>query len=377
MGNSGGNRRATRSTVVSAVMDAAAEAVLQRSSEVEDGTPHVEGYAFEEEETDYNKLLESMVRSGFQATALGRAMDEVNRMLAWRLSQEEGRDAGAGMEGTEVDGDQVRTKIFLGFTSNLISSGVRESILYLVKNRMVDVLVTTAGGVEEDFIKCMAKTYLGDFNMRGKELREKGMNRIGNLIVPNDNYCKFEDWFVPILDRLLLEQEEDGVAWTPSKIIHRLGKEIDCTESVYYWCYKNDIPVYCPALTDGSMGDMIYFHAFKNPGLRIDIVGDIVAMNNEAVYAKPRKTGVIILGGGLPKHHICNANLMKNGADFAVFVNTAQEFDGSDSGARPDEAVSWGKIRVDALPVKVCCDATIAFPLIVAQTFKKNLKQRN
>eukprot|EP00894_Picocystis_sp_ML_P004724 jgi/Pico_ML_1/55241/g966.t1 len=151
MVNSGGNRRATRSTVVSAVMDAAAEAVLQRSSEVEDGTPHVEGYAFEEEETDYNKLLESM------------------------------------------------------------------SILYLVKNRMVDVLVTTAGGVEEDFIKCMAKTYLGDFNMRGKELREKGMNRIGNLIVPNDNYCKFEDWFVPILDRLLLEQEEDGVAWTPSK----------------------------------------------------------------------------------------------------------------------------------------------------------------
>lgn len=74
---------------------------------------------------------------------------------------------------------------------------------------------------------------------------------------------------------------------------------------------------------------------------------------------------------GLPKHHICNANLMKNGADFAVYVSTAQEYDGSDSGARPDEAVSWGKIRADAKPVKVYGDATILFPLIISQTFAK------
>ena len=77
-------------------------------------------------------------------------------------------------------------------------------------------------------------------------------------------------------------------------------------------------------------------------------------MNSEAVHASPRKTGMIILGGGLPKHHICNANMMRNGADYAVFINTGQEFDGSDSGARPDEAVSWGKIRGSAKTVKVC-----------------------
>jgi deoxyhypusine synthase len=80
---------------------------------------------------------------------------------------------------------------------------------------------------------------------------------------------------------------------------------------------------------------------------------DIKGMNGEAVYAAPAKTGMILLGGGLPKHHICNANLMRNGADFAVFINTAQEYDGSDSGARPDEAVSWGKIRSSANSVKV------------------------
>ena len=89
-------------------------------------------------------------------------------------------------------------------------------------------------------------------------------------------------------------------------------------------------------------------------------------MNGEAVHASPRKTGMIILGGGLPKHHICNANMMRNGADYAVFINTAQEFDGSDSGARPDEAVSWGKIRGSAKTVKVYLfySSALPFPFI-------------
>uniref|UniRef100_A0A2D4LJ43 Deoxyhypusine synthase n=1 Tax=Micrurus spixii TaxID=129469 RepID=A0A2D4LJ43_9SAUR len=94
---------------------------------------------------------------------------------------------------------------------------------------------------------------------------------------------------------------------------------------------------------------------------------DLRLINSQAIFA--RKTGMIILGGGLIKHHIANANLMRNGADFSVYVNTAQEFDGSDSGARPDEAVSWGKIRMDAKPVKVYADASLVFPLLVAETF--------
>uniref|UniRef100_UPI00398F6B4B deoxyhypusine synthase n=1 Tax=Pristiophorus japonicus TaxID=55135 RepID=UPI00398F6B4B len=234
---------------------------------------------------------------------------------------------------------------------------------------MVDCVVTTAGGIEEDFIKCMAPTFLGDFSLKGKELRDNGINRIGNLLVPNDNYCKFEDWIMPILDQMVLEQNEQGTKWTPSKMIARLGKEIDNPESVYYWASKNNIPVFSPALTDGSLGDMMYFHSYRNPGLVLDILEDIRRINNQAVYAK--RTGMIILGGGLVKHHIANANLMRNGADYSVFVNTGQEFDGSDSGAKPDEAVSWGKIRTDAKPVKVCGDATLIFPLLVAETFAR------
>ncbi|KAJ6945416.1 deoxyhypusine synthase isoform X2 [Populus alba x Populus x berolinensis] len=158
--------------------------------------------------------------------------------------------------------ESVRSKLFLGFTSNLVFSG----------------------GMEEDLIKCLASTYKGDL----PQLHSKGLNRIGNLLVPHDNYCKFEDWIIPIFDQMLKEQ-----------------------------------------------------------------IGDIRAMNGEAVHSSPRKTGIIILGGGLPKHHLCNANMMRNGTDDAVFINTVQEFDVSDSGAHPDEAVSRGELRSSAKTVKV------------------------
>ncbi|EIW71106.1 hypothetical protein TREMEDRAFT_67569 [Tremella mesenterica DSM 1558] len=248
---------------------------------------------------------------------------------------------------------------------------LREIIRFLAQHKLVDCLVTTAGGIEEDFIKCLGHTVLGDFHLDGAELRKKGLNRIGNLLVPNSNYCAFEDWVVPLLDTMLKEQEEEGVRWSPSKVINRLGKEINDESSVYYWCWKNDIPVFCPALTDGSLGDMIYFHTYKSSPLQlnIDIVSDIRRLNDLSIHAK--QAGMIILGGGVCKHQIANAMLFRNGADYAVYVNTGQEYDGSDSGARPDEAVSWGKIRAGAKSVKVYADATLVFPLIIAATFGK------
>jgi len=322
----------------------------------------VKGYDFNKGK-DFDALLDNFKYIGFQASSLGKAIDEVNRMISWRLSDEP-RDE-------HDDSDEQRAKvkctIFLGYTSNMISCGCREVIRYIVQHKLVSCLVTTCGGIEEDFIKCLADMYHGEFHLPGAELRRKGVNRIGNLLVPNENYLKFEEWIMPQLDKLLAEQKQKNKILGPSKIIKRLGKEINNENSVYYWCWKNKIPVFCPALTDGSLGDMIYVHSFKNPGLIVDIAQDIRKINSETVWAK--KSGIIILGGGLVKHHICNSNMLRNGADYAVFINTGQEFDGSDSGARPDEAVSWGKISLQANPVKVYCDASIAFPLVVAKTF--------
>lgn len=252
----------------------------------------------------------------------------------------------------------ARTTVFLGYTSNLVSSGLRSTLRYLVQHRHVSAIVTTAGGVEEDIIKCLAPTYISPqgFSADGTTLREKGLNRIGNLIVPNSNYQKFEEWIIPILNSMFEEQkatahlspDSEGlsggkVVWTPSRIIHRLGKEINNEESICYWAFKNNIPIFSPALTDGSFGDMLNFHTYKTSPhyLNIDITRDIRRLSK--ISGNAARAGMIILGGGLVKHHIANACLWRNGADYAVYINTAQEFDGSDAGARPDEAVSWGK----------------------------------
>ncbi|KAH8964326.1 hypothetical protein BDL97_04G060400 [Sphagnum fallax] len=250
---------------------AAHDAVLRTSATGEDHGDRVSGYDFNHG-LDLQALLRSMYTTGFQASHLGQAVEEVNRMLDWRLSDEPIMETTSDEQKDLAFRKTVKCKIFLGCTSNIISSGVRETIRFLLEHRMVDVLVTTAGGVEEDLIKCLAPTFMGSFSMEGTQLRAKGLNRIGNLLVPNTNYCKFEDWVVPILDQLVAEQKEQGTLWTPSRMIARLGKEINHPDSICYWAQKNGIPIYCPAITDGSLGDMIYFHSFRNPGLVIDIV---------------------------------------------------------------------------------------------------------
>lgn len=368
----------------------ASDAVLKQSAPVPDSFVQVKGIDYSKDDA-YNMravdLVKAMSTMGFQGSSVGQACEIVDKMRAWRGKHRD--ELPEHERGGEFDDDGFqKTTIFMGFTSNLISSGLRETLRYLVQHKMVSGIVASAGGVEEDLIKCLAPTYLGEFSLPGSGLRDQGMNRIGNLLVPNDNYCKFEEWIVPVLDKCLEEQEaamkelgSEGLnagspaVWTPSKLIARLGKEINDESSVLYWAYKNEIPIFCPSLTDGSIGDMLFFHTFKaSPQhLRLDIVADIRRINSMSMEAS--KAGMIILGGGLVKHHICNACLMRNGADYAVFINTGQEFDGSDAGARPDEAVSWGKIKADANSVKVYADASVVFPLIVAATFASKRPQ--
>lgn len=318
--------------------------VLRESEELKDYTP-IKGYDFDDK-FDFDKLISSFATTGFQATNLAKAIEIIKEMR------------------------KNKCTIFLGYTSNMVTSGLRDVFRYLTKHKFVDVIVTTAGGVEEDIIKCLEPFALGSFEAVGKELREKGINRTGNIFVPNSRYIKYEQFLLPLLKEINDKYTNQNPI-SSSQFVAELGKKINNEESIYYWAQKNNIPVFCPALTDGSTGDIIYFFKFKNPNFCLDIAEDIKKINDAAISAK--KTGLIILGAGLIKHHICNANMFRNGADYAVYINTAQEFDGSDSGARPDEAVSWGKILPEGKTVKVFGDATILFPLIVSQTFANEL----
>src|SRR3989344_2599724 len=307
----------------------------------------VKGYDFNNG-VDYHKLVESFSSTGFQATHLSRAIEITNKMI------------------------ESKATIFLGCTSNIISSGLRDIIRFLVQHKKVQVIVTTAGGVEEDIIKCLGDFIIGDFRASGKELRAKGINRIGNIFVPNSRYVKFEEFLQPILGEAYAEQEKTGKIISVSDLIWKMGEKINDGKSVCYWAWKNNIRVYCPALTDGALGDNIYFFKHQKPDFAIDITEDTKRLNDTTIDQK--KTGLIIVGAGVVKHALLNANMFRNGCDYAVYINTAQEFDGSDAGALPEEAVSWGKILPEASSVKVYADATIVFPILVAETFARRKK---
>lgn len=314
--------------------------LLRRSSEPK-GTV-VKGYDFNKG-VDYSKILASYATTGFQATHLSKAIAITRTMIS------------------------DSAFIFLGYTSNMVSSGLREVIRYLAEHKKVNVLVTTTGGIEEDIIKCLGDFYIGDFKASGKELRKKGINRIGNVYAPNNRYVAFEQFMQPILEELYREQKKTGVLTKASDIISKMGERINSKESIYYWAWKNKIMTYCPVITDGALGDAIYFFKFKRPDFKLDVSEDVVTFNNTTIGLK--KSGAIILGAGIVKHAILNANMLRNGLDYAVYINTSQEFDGSDAGAMPDEAVSWGKITSGAESVKVFADASIVFPLLVAESF--------
>lgn len=313
---------------------------LLRNGKESTGIP-VKGYDFNQG-VNWGKIIDSFASTGFQASHLSKAINICDEMV------------------------ENNAFIFLGYTSNMVSSGLRDVFRYLVEHKKVNVIVTSAGGVEEDIIKCLGDFTLGDFNASGEELRKKGINRIGNVFVPNNRYVEFEKFVQPILEELYQEQMK-GEFITPSKIIWKLGEKIADKKSIYYWAWKNKIPVYCPAITDGAFGDNVYFFKHKRSDFVIDVVEDVKQFNDLTIGLK--KSGIVVLGSGIVKHAILNANMLRNGADYAVYINNSQEFDGSDAGAMPDEAVSWGKILPNAKSVKVFGDATILFPILVGKCF--------
>lgn len=311
--------------------------------------PKIKGYDFGKK-FNMKEFLKAYSTTGIQASNLGKAISIVKAMK------------------------REKAVVYLSFTSNMVSSGLRDVIRYLVQNKKVDILVTAAGGIEEDFMKCFDQFSLGGFSVDGRMLYEQGINRIGNIFVTNDFYAFFEKEMHKILDICYKKQKKEKRPLCTHEIIFEMGKYISDSKmknkesSILYWAYKNKIPVFSPAFSDGAIGDMIFFHRQQKKDFYVDISQDMDWIVKRTLNAK--KTGVICLGGGSAKHYTLNAQIFRDGCEFAVYVNTHSEEDASDSGANPSEAVTWGKIKANALQVKVFGDASIIFPLIVAGAFK-------
>ena len=315
-----------------------------------DQFPKIEGYNFENK-FDMQQFLEQYLNMGFQGSNIGLGMQLFKEMIAKK---------------------QDGAKIFLACTGNMISSGNRELITYLIKNKIIDCIVTTAAAIEEDMIKCIKPFHLGNFEVKGKFLQEECVGRIGNIFVPYDRYLYLEKVLNAIFPQLYAQQQEKKQPLTTHEITKFIGEHLVVNEhtkknhehSVLYWAQKNNIPVFCPGITDGAIGDIATFFSKNHPDFAIDTVGDNVTLTD--LLMNTDQAHSIILGGGIAKHFLLNAAIFRDGFDSSIYITTATEHDGSDSGGNHEEAITWNKIKPHAQRVKIVADATIVFPLLVA-----------
>jgi len=249
-------------------------------------------------------------------------------------------------------------KIYLTFTSNMVTSGLRGFFAQLVRLGLVDAIVTTVGAIEEDIMKADGEKFpIGDFDSDDVALYEKGVNRIGNLYITNETYARFEDRMMPLLKTLYEKQPR----WTVSEMLREFGLMMNDFDSFMFQAAKNNVPVFCPAITDGALG----FHLFMFQQKYDDFIVDIVKDFKNILFSSTHddKKGVIALGGGISKHHAIFSCLLNGGLDYALYMTTARHTSGSMSGATTREAKSWGKIKDDSDAVTVIGDVSINFPL--------------
>jgi len=256
--------------------------------------------------------------------------------------------------------DKKCTK-FLSFTGNLVATGNRGALKELVKQKLVDIIITTCGTIDHDIARCWKNYYKGSFQMNDTKLRTKGINRLGNVLVPNESYGTIIEKKMQTLLQTLWNENTKEIS--THRLCHEIGMRICNETSILYWAAKNNIPVYVPGITDGAVGYQLWLFS-QDHDFKLNLLKDSGELSDMVYTAK--KTGAMIIGGGISKHHTLWWNQFRNGLDYAIYISTAEEWDGSLSGARPREAVSWGKINAKAKRIMIEGDASLILPIMVA-----------
>jgi deoxyhypusine synthase len=254
----------------------------------------------------------------------------------------------------------------LSFPSCIISTGTRGIIKEMVKQKKIDAIITTVGTADHDLARTWKDYYAGNFEDDDVELRKRGLNREGNVLVPNESY-----WFLEKNMKTILEEcYQEKKVWAPYELIWKCGEFLNKEnfpkkeESIVYWCWKNQIPMFIPGALDGAWGYQIWlFWQYKHTDFNLSLFLDDQKLSDMVYNSK--KSSALMIGGGISKHHTIWWQQFRGGLDYAVYITTAVEWDGSLSGARLKEAISWGKLKPSAKHVTIEGDATVLLPLLV------------
>jgi deoxyhypusine synthase len=259
--------------------------------------------------------------------------------------------------------------VFLSFPADLVATGTRGVLASLVRGGHVDAVLTTCGTLDHDLARAFRPYYHGSFDLDDRDLHRRHLHRLGNVVIPERNYG-------PLVERkvrtVLSRAWASGTRSLSSRALSRLlGEAIPAgaRSSILRAAYERDVPVIVPGITDGAVGSQLWLFWQDHRALTIDLLSDEQALSD--VVFEARRAGAVILGGGISKHHTIWWNQFRGGLDAALYLTTAVEWDGSLSGARPREAVSWGKLKPNARHVAVEGDATVLFPLMVGAALER------
>jgi deoxyhypusine synthase len=241
----------------------------------------------------------------------------------------------------------------------VVSTGLRGVITDMVKNKMCDVIITTCGALDHDIARHYSDYLEGSFTMDDSELVEKEIHRLGNVLVPLKSYGPLiEEKMQGYLQKAFKEGKKEMATHDVTKMIgENLGED-----SFLYWANKNNIPVIVPGIMDGAVGSQIWMFSQNHKDFRLNVAADGDLLSG--LIFKAKKSGALMIGGGISKHHTLWWNQYREGLDYAVYITTAQEFDGSLSGALVREAISWGKVTKSAKQTTIHAEATTILPFL-------------
>lgn len=291
------------------------------------------------QKTSINQILKNMANSGgFEGRHLANGVEILKNML-----------------------NEKNCTKFISFVGALISTGNRGIVRDMIKNKMFDCIITTCGALDHDIAKSFSSYYEGDFRLDDQFLLKKDIHRLGNILIPNENYGPLiENKVQPILQKLY-DDSKSSRELAPSEIIRYIGSHLN-ESSFLYWAFKNNIPVFVPGIVDGAVGNQIWLFNQSHKDFKIDILKDQTKLSE--IIFDSKKTGAFMMGGGLSKHHTLWWNQYRGGLDYAVYITTASEWDGSLSGAPVAEAISWGKVTIQAKQITIHADVSTVLPFI-------------
>jgi len=251
--------------------------------------------------------------------------------------------------------------VFLTMAGPVVPGGLRRIVGHLLDQEYVNVVVTTGANIVHDMVEALGYKHMrGTFLAEDKRLKAKNIGRIGDIYIEQRAFKHLEKWMHQTLESIPKEKRQ---RLSVVELLAEIGRQIEDPESMLAIAARKEVPIICPAFVDSIAGFHLWVFG-QDKRLVIDPLLDVSRLMDKVYEAK--KVGVIILGGGSPKHFALFANTFREGVDSAIQITMDRPEPGGLSGASLEEAISWGKIKLEGRAVTVICDATVAFPLIVA-----------